>query len=211
MTRSKNGVLEPDDEAHDRGASRLFEAIDKSGWTKYGTRIEVHLPSPKLPSHRWRGGRTHVVRRSPTQVLGLDQHPHAMAHIVDVAEFKVEVTEADEAVRNALCFLTCDEELPSVEAERAFLAYGRDGRDVRVCVEIKILRRFVLNRRVDLHAIDATPARWRGDAGSSSLDGANTAASSRAPDALIDFHTARDFAGMRSVRPSSTRRSGRDA
>ena len=79
-----------------------------------------------------------VVRRSPTQVLGLDQHPHAMAHIVDVAEFKVEVTEADEAVRNALCFLTCDEELPSVEAERAFLAYGRDGRDVRVCVEIKI-------------------------------------------------------------------------
>ena len=30
---------------------------------------------------------------------------------------------------------------------------------------------FVLNRRVDLHAIDAPPARWRGDAGSSSLDG----------------------------------------
>ena len=32
---------------------------------------------------------------------------------------------------------------------------------------------FVLNRRVDLHAIDATPARWRGDAGSSPLDGAH--------------------------------------
>ncbi len=28
---------------------------------------------------------------------------------------------------------------------------------------------FVLNRRVDLHAIDAMPARWRGDAGSSPL------------------------------------------
>ena len=28
---------------------------------------------------------------------------------------------------------------------------------------------FVLNLRVVLHAIDATPARWRGDAGSSSL------------------------------------------
>ena len=28
---------------------------------------------------------------------------------------------------------------------------------------------FVLNRRVLLHAIDATPARWRGDAGSSPL------------------------------------------
>ena len=37
---------------------------------------------------------------------------------------------------------------------------------------------FVLNRHVDLHAIDATPARWRGDAGSSPLDGARTAAPS---------------------------------
>ena len=35
-----------------------------------------------------------------------------------------------------------------------------------------------LNRCVVLHAIDATPARWRGDAGSSPLDGASTAASS---------------------------------
>ena len=32
---------------------------------------------------------------------------------------------------------------------------------------------FVLNRRVYLHAIDATPARWRGDVGSSPLDGAS--------------------------------------
>ena len=36
----------------------------------------------------------------------------------------------------------------------------------------------VLNRRVDLHAIDAMPTRWRGDAGSSPLDRARTAASS---------------------------------
>ena len=41
---------------------------------------------------------------------------------------------------------------------------------------------FVLNRRVDLHAIDATPARWRGVAGSSPFDGARTAASSRRND-----------------------------
>ena len=38
--------------------------------------------------------------------------------------------------------------------------------------------RSVLNRGVDLHAIDAMPARWRGDVGSSPLDGARTAASS---------------------------------
>ncbi len=36
----------------------------------------------------------------------------------------------------------------------------------------------MLNHRLNLHAIDATPARWRGDAGSSPLDGASTAASS---------------------------------
>jgi len=35
---------------------------------------------------------------------------------------------------------------------------------------------FVLNHRGVLHAIDATPARWRGDAGSSPLDRASTAA-----------------------------------
>ena len=45
---------------------------------------------------------------------------------------------------------------------------------------------FVLNHRVDLHAVDATPARWRGDAGSPPLDRTSTAAS---PDALVDFHT----------------------
>ena len=67
------------------------------------------------------------------------------------------------------------------------------------CVEIKIYGAFVLNQRVVLHAIDATPARWRGDAGSSPLDRARTAASSPgndlvkncAPDALVDFHTGR--------------------
>jgi hypothetical protein len=37
---------------------------------------------------------------------------------------------------------------------------------------------FLLNHRVLLKAIDATPARWRGDAGSLPLDGARTAASS---------------------------------
>ena len=55
---------------------------------------------------------------------------------------------------------------------------------------------FVLNRRVNLHAIDAMPARWRGDAGSSPLERARTAASSPrndlSADALVDFNTGRD-------------------
>ena len=51
-------------------------------------------------------------------------------------------------------------------------------RTVVACVEIKFYGAFVLIRRVVLHAIDATLARWRGDAGSS-------------PDTLVDFHTER--------------------
>ena len=43
------------------------------------------------------------------------------------------------------------------------------------CVDVKFYGAFVLHRRVDLHAIDAMPARWRGGADSSPLDGASTA------------------------------------
>ena len=51
----------------------------------------------------------------------------------------------------------------------------------------KVYDAFVLNLRVDLHAIDATPARWRGDAGSSPLDGARTAASSPRNDLVKNY------------------------
>ena len=56
---------------------------------------------------------------------------------------------------------------------------------VESCVEIKILRCVLLNHRV-LHAIDATRARWRGDAGSSLSEELLGA-----PDELVDFHTGR--------------------
>jgi hypothetical protein len=46
---------------------------------------------------------------------------------------------------------------------------------------------FVLNRRVVLHAIDATPALWRGDAGFSQLDRARTVASSPGNDLVKNF------------------------
>jgi len=65
---------------------------------------------------------------------------------------------------------------------------GHDGRatyfwperaeELRAVWKSKFYGAFVLNHRVVLHAIDATPARWRGDAGSSWLDGASAAASS---------------------------------
>ena len=46
---------------------------------------------------------------------------------------------------------------------------------------------FAPNRRVDLHAVDAAPARWRGDAGSSTLDRARTAASSPRNDLVKNY------------------------
>ena len=46
---------------------------------------------------------------------------------------------------------------------------------------------FVLILRVNLHAIDAPPARWRGDASSSPLDGASTAASSPRNDLVKNY------------------------
>ena len=55
----------------------------------------------------------------------------------------------------------------------------RDGDQAAMFVPVHTSRfhgAFVLHRRVDLHAIDATPARWRGGAGSSPFDGASTAA-----------------------------------
>ena len=51
------------------------------------------------------------------------------------------------------------------------------------CVEIKSSRRL----RVDLHAIDATPAGWRGGVGLSPLDGASTAALSPRNDFVKNY------------------------
>ena len=60
------------------------------------------------------------------------------------------------------------------EAERQREAPDRE--EARPVWKSKFYGAFVLNHRVVLHSIDATPARWRGDAGSSPLDGASTAA-----------------------------------
>ena len=55
---------------------------------------------------------------------------------------------------------------------------GRAPQRRRPVWKSKFYGAFALNRRVDLHAIEATPARWRGDADSPPLDRASTAASS---------------------------------
>ena len=58
------------------------------------------------------------------------------------------------------------------------ISRGRAPQRRRPVWKSKFYGAFALNRRVDLHAIEATPARWRGDADSPPLDGASTAASS---------------------------------
>ena len=63
-------------------------------------------------------------------------------------------------------------------------------------MEIKFYGAFVLNSRVDLHAIDATPARWCGGVGSSPLDGTRTAASSCTRH--TGFYTGEDSGGYHS-------------
>ena len=67
---------------------------------------------------------------------------------------------------------TLEEQLEHEKARAAALedelkaARGETEAWVRACVEIKILRRV---HRVVLHAIDVTPAQWRGGAGPSPL------------------------------------------
>ena len=51
----------------------------------------------------------------------------------------------------------------------------------------KLYGALVLNHRVVLHAIDATPARWRGGVGSPPLDGASAAASSPRNDFVKNY------------------------
>ena len=65
---------------------------------------------------------------------------------------------------------------PSVDA--SVFAPARGGAWFAPVWKSKFYDAFVLNHSVVLHAIDATPARCRGDAGSSPPDGASTAASS---------------------------------
>ena len=58
---------------------------------------------------------------------------------------------------------------------------------LRAVWKSKFYGAFVLNHRVVLHAINASLARWRGDAGSSPLDGVSTATSSPRNDLVKNY------------------------
>merc|ERR1712138_121767 len=74
------------------------------------------------------------------------------------------------------------------QLRRAEPHHDARGHGRRAVWKSKFYGAFVLNHRVVLRAIDATPARWRDDAGSLPLDGASTAASSPRNDLVRPKH-----------------------
>jgi len=151
-------------------------------------------------SRRWRGGTRREILIS-TQVVLEKWKPKIMPHepmvealsdVVDMCcrRFEAWYLERFERSRRASvmnAFVTRYRPKPDeAELKKHIDGANVDG-SVILCLEIKLYGAFVLNRRVVLHAMDATPARWRGDVSFSPLDGTSAAAS--APDSLVDFHT----------------------
>ncbi len=158
-----------------------FYAVDETAvdaqrqakpWTQDATYFKRVAVSPaastKMLAHAQRGCEAGVkAGGKPLEVMGLLLgYPDA-----DASKRRLVVTDALP--------------LPVTGFETSVVA---DDDNVVNCVEIKILRRV---HRVDLHAIDATPARWRGDTGSSPLDGASTAASSPRNDLVKNYQCTR--------------------
>jgi hypothetical protein len=67
------------------------------------------------------------------------------------------------------------------------VVYDGQGQPSSAVWKSKFYGAVVLNRCVCLHAIDATPARWRGDVGSSPLDGTSAATSSPRNDLVKNY------------------------
>ena len=140
-------------------------------------------------------GEHDVVRRL------IDDYYHKNLANPPVAVIRTLIIEEAHFLRNAVSFWGIGAALAGNGAERTIMCTGtpfnngpRDMAALQSYVDAsspaaeekwwkavwksKFYGAFVLNHRVILHAIDATPPRWRGDAGSSPLDRARTAASS---------------------------------
>ena len=159
------------------------------------SRVEINTrPSPRLVTCRfWK------------EVQWLEDHPrHATSLLLMTNPYWASNFDAFEQFGDALTQALQSATESKVEGlgfeGQIQLVFFHPQYVFRAVQKSKFYGAFVLNLRVDFHAIDASPARWRGDAGSSPLDGASTATSSprndlvknyRAPDTLVDFHTGR--------------------
>merc|ERR1719409_1118150 len=95
--------------------------------------------------------------------LAVDVADHVVAQVLADVEL-LDLAVAGELVVDLLVELV-ELLLDLLRVELRRVPAGR--RDLRPEWKSKFYGALVLNRRVVLHAIDATPARWRGDAGSS--------------------------------------------
>ena len=109
-----------------------------------------------------------MIQRTRSRILISTQHD--AGHDLPLAQAKRQGLAA--------LLLRTIKDLPIGQKSRIINCDVRLGGRVAPVWKSKFYGAFVLNRRVDLHAIDATPARWRGDAGSAPLDGASKAAAS---------------------------------
>ena len=144
-----------------------------------GRKNDLHAPA--------RESRVNGVRRRRHGRRGRTGHQLAMrqdAQIVQVVPVRVrqfggdrvdaqeeQACDDDGHAGQPYCFGPARAEAGQDEREDGEVADRQEPHEVHVPVwKSKFYGAFVLNRRVVLHAIDAPPARWRGDAGSSPLD-----------------------------------------
>ena len=179
----------------------MWKSTSESGARADGVEVMISTPWPtsKGPSSHQR----HAVRSAGASLPAATQRPQRLTRSLSsgralrVVGFGVVNTDSLKS-EDADVHQTPPSKSTSVDRIRVSAAASVDA--PKPVLKSKFYGAFALNHRVVLHAIDATPARWRGDAGSSPLDRARTAASSPRNDLVknyrvhptLDFHTVVD-------------------
>ena len=190
LTRD-TGVAAPPLEAVALNLERREATVERSNVGGYHSHTDLFDAFPRA---------THAARRATetaARALGANTTAQAPATRVAVEGARLVVDGNGDyqlAVRAGAANLELagaaranDADSGSVEA---WVNVSRAGHfNVLHCVEIKFTAR--LYRRIDPHAIDATPARWRGDVASSPLDGASAATPSPRNDLVEKYRCTR--------------------
>ena len=161
--------------------TRLWKNMAAEG-TAVSERKTKLMMTPSQRSISSNGFLAVPMRTSPTTIEDDNMTIIVSTHNLAVVIAYVEINQCVgcETWRKIVIFTQVIALMESNEAQRdASFAANRILTESWVPVRTsKLYGAFVLNRRVDLHAIDATPARWRGEIGSSPLDGASAVTSS---------------------------------
>ena len=182
--------------APDNSSLSHFSAMTLPCWLRRAARNR-HRHAIEQASRRWRGGRRDDARTRRKILIStqVDGGPWAARRPADGLRARAHSAEhgLPKGARRRLARRAGVHGRAGRVIGAARLSHALKGRvhglRVEHRVEIKFYGAFVLNRRVVLHAIDATPARWRGGVGSSPLDGASAATSSPRNDLVSTRHT----------------------